>query len=305
MPEPQMTSLVLMIWRHVAQGNLKTHPHPWSSRHHTDVLVSLTLHNRGTVHSTVLHVLYVAEQGTAHNIASKKSVSLSPNTHTCLSSSYPDATIEIYQLFFKSSTYCHPGGISSSWESRLLVHRSLKQYMRIEETLLKEKECDCISIYISIICFLHGYVFRSGLLRSQSWYPDISAATSGSMTSWRNIIWSPIPTVCLKTTSNHERGVEFLNEENSVYQKFKSIATSTAGNCTLYILKWKALLVPLQPLKEITPHYSYHVLEPHPSCMHRTGKWCPKTLQLASLPIDTVLTALPSTPFEAWGPREK
>ena len=166
--------------------------------------------------------------------------------------------------------------------------------MSIEETLIKEKSCDSVSIYISIICFLHGHLFRSGLLRSQSSYTDVSAASSGSVTSWRNIIWSPRPTLCPKATSNDELGTEFLNQENSVYQKFKSIATSTAGNCTLYILKWKALLVPLQPLKEIIPHYSYHVLEPHPSCMHRTGKWCPKTLQLASLPIDTVLTALPS-----------
>ena len=166
--------------------------------------------------------------------------------------------------------------------------------MSIEETLIKEKECDSVSIYISIICFLHGHLFRCGLLRSQSSYPDISAASCGSMTSWRNIIWSPRPTLCRKATSNDERGAEFLNQGNSVYQNFKSIATSTARNCTLYSVKWKALLVPLQPLKEIIPHYSYHVPEPHPRCMHRTGKRCPETLQLASLRSDTVLTALPS-----------
>ena len=165
--------------------------------------------------------------------------------------------------------------------------------MSIDETLIEEKECDSVSIYISIICFLHGHLFRSGILRSQSSYPDISAASCGSMTSWRNIIWSPRPTLCPNATSNDERGAEFLNQENSVYRKFKSIAPSTAGHCTLYSLKWKDLLVPLQPLKEIIPHYSYHVLEPHPSCMHRTVKWCLETLQLASLPIDTVLTALP------------
>ena len=56
MPEPQMTSLVLMIWRHAAQGNLKIHPHPWSSRHLTDVLVNLTLHNHGTVHSAQFYM---------------------------------------------------------------------------------------------------------------------------------------------------------------------------------------------------------------------------------------------------------
>ena len=134
--------------------------------------------------------------------------------------------------------------------------------MSIDETLLEEKECDPVSIYISIICFLHGHLSRSGLLRSQSSYTDISAALNGSMTSWRNIIWSPRPTLCPKATSNDELGTEFLNQENSVYQKFKSIATSRSGHCTLYSLKWKALLVPLQPLKEIIPHYSYHVLEP-------------------------------------------
>ena len=166
--------------------------------------------------------------------------------------------------------------------------------MSIDETLIEEKECDSVSIYISIICFLHGHLFRSGILRSQSSYPDISAASCGSMTSWRNIIWSLRPTLCPKATSNDEWGAEFLNQENSVYWKIKSIAPSTAGHCTLYSLKWKALLVPLQPLKEIIHHYSYHILEPHARCMHRTGKWCPETLQLASLPIDTVLTALPS-----------
>ena len=90
-----------------------------------------------------------------------------------------------------------------------------------------------------------------------------------------------------------------------MYQKFKSIATSTAGNGTLYSLKWKALLVPLQPLKVIILHYSYHVLEPHPRCMHRTGKWCLETLQLASFPIDTVLTALPSVHLQKQEDQER
>ena len=57
-----------------------------------------------------------------------------------------------------------------------------------------------------------------------------------------------------KAMSNDELGAEFLYQENSIYRKFKSIATSTAGNCTLYSLNLKALLVPLQPLKEIIPH---------------------------------------------------
>ena len=160
--------------------------------------------------------------------------------------------------------------------------------------LIKEKECDSVSIYMSVICFLHGHIFRTGLLRSPSTYTDISAASSASLTSWRNIIWSPRLTLGPKATCNDELGAEFLNQERSVYREFKSIATSTVGNCTLYSLKLKALLGPLQSLKEIIPHYSYHVLEPHPRCMHRTGKWCPTTLQLASLPDDTVLTALPS-----------
>ena len=47
---------------------------------------------------TVLHVLYLAEYGTSHIIASRNRISLSPHTHTCISSSYPDATRKIYQL---------------------------------------------------------------------------------------------------------------------------------------------------------------------------------------------------------------
>ena len=166
--------------------------------------------------------------------------------------------------------------------------------MSIEETLIKEKECDSVSIYISIICFLHEHIFRSGLLRSQSTYPDTSAASNASLTYWRNITWSPRPTLGPKATSNEELGAEYLKQESSIYREFNSITTITAGNCTLYSLKLKAVLVPLQPLTEITPHGSFHVLEPHPRCMHRNGKWCPTTLQLASLPNDTVLTALPS-----------
>ena len=147
--------------------------------------------------------------------------------------------------------------------------------MSIGETLIKEKECDSVSIYISIICFLHGHVFRSGLLRSQSTYTDISVASNASLTSWRNITWSPRPILGPKAMTKDEVIAEYLNQESSIYQEFKSIATSTVGNCILYSLKLKALLVLRQPLKEILPHYSYHVLEPHPRCMHRTGKWCP------------------------------
>ena len=146
------------------------------------------------------------------------------------------------------------------------------------ETLIREEECDSIIIYLSIICFLHGHIFRSGLLWSQSTYPDISVAPNASLTSWRNITWSPRPNLGPNAMSNEELGAEYLNQESSISQEFKSIATNTAGNCTLYSLKWKALLVLLQPLKEITPHYSYHVLEPHPRCIHRTGKWCPRAL---------------------------
>ena len=59
----------------------------------------------------------------------------------------------------------------------------------------KEEECEFINIYISIICFLHGHIFRSGLLRSQSTYTDISAASNASLTSWRNTTLNADPTL--------------------------------------------------------------------------------------------------------------
>ena len=99
------------------------------------------------------------------------------------------------------------------------------------ETLIKEEECDSVIIYLSIICFLH--IFRSGLLRSQSTYPDISVASNASLTFWRNITWSPRPNLSPKATRNEQLGAEYLNQESSIYQEFKSIATITAGNCTL------------------------------------------------------------------------
>ena len=49
---------------------------------------------------------------------------------------------------------------------------------------------------------------------------------------------------------------------------------------------------PLHTLKCIIPHYSYNVLEIHPRFMHRTWKWWPMALQLASRPQETVLTTL-------------
>ena len=101
-----------------------------------------------------------------------------------------------------------------------------------------------------------GIIFSSGLLRSQSTYTDISAASNAPLASWRNSTWSPRPTLGPKTTSNEELGAEYLNQESSIYWEFKSITTITAGICTLYSLKLKALLVPLQPFEEIIPHYS-------------------------------------------------
>lgn len=166
--------------------------------------------------------------------------------------------------------------------------------MSIGQMLIKEEGCDSISIYVSIICFLHGHIFRSGLQRSQSSYVDISVASSASLTSWRNITWSPRASLVPKATSNGEPDAQYSNQESSVYWEFKSIAAITEGYCTMNGHKLKSLLVPLHTLKEVVPHYSYHVLEPHPRCMHRTGKWCPGTLQLASIRSDTILTALPS-----------
>ena len=116
--------------------------------------------------------------------------------------------------------------------------------------LIKEEECDSVSIYISIICIWHGHIFRSGLLRSQSTYADIYAASNARLTSWRNITWSPTPTLGPKAMSNEELGVEYLNQESSINPDFKSIATSTVGNCTLYSLKLKVLLDPFNLLKE-------------------------------------------------------
>ena len=38
--------------------------------------------------------------------------------------------------------------------------------MSIREMITKQDECDSINIYVSIIYFIHGQVFRSGLLKS-------------------------------------------------------------------------------------------------------------------------------------------
>lgn len=94
-------------------------------------------------------------------------------------------------------------------------------------------------------------------------------------------------------------------QESSVYWEFKSVATITPGNCTLYSLMLNALLVPLRPLKEIVHHSSSHVLEPDPRSTHGTGKRCPGTLPLASLPNNTVLTALASVHIEQQEDQER
>ena len=146
------------------------------------------------------------------------------------------------------------------------------------ETLIREEECDSINIYVSIICFLHGQIFRSGLLRSQSTYPDIPVASNASLTFWSNITWSLRHNLGPKATRNEQLGADHLNQESSIYQEFKSIATITVGNCTLYSLKWKCCSSHFNHFNKsllITPTTS---LNPHPRCIHRTGKWCPRAL---------------------------
>ena len=124
MPEPQMMTLVLMIRRQAAQGNLKICPHSWSRWHlRWCSCEPYTTQLGHRTQFTDLHVLHLAEQGTAHSIASRKRISLSPHTHTCLSSSYRDATTKIYQLSFQSCTRCGPVGISTSWKMCQFVHR--------------------------------------------------------------------------------------------------------------------------------------------------------------------------------------
>ena len=162
------------------------------------------------------------------------------------------------------------------------------------ETLIKEEECDSVIIYLSIICFLHGHIFRSGLLRSQSTYPVISVALNASLTSWRNTTGSPRPTLDPKATTNEELGAEYLNQESCIYQEFKSIATITAGNCTLYCLKWKCCSSHFNLLKKsilITPTTSLNLTQ---DVYIELENGAPGPCKIAFLPKDTVLPALPS-----------
>ena len=136
--------------------------------------------------------------------------------------------------------------------------------MSVGERLIKEEEFDSISIYISNICFLHGHLFRSGLLRSQSTYSDISAASNASLTRWRNSTWSPRPTLGPKTTSNEEQGGEYLNQESSICREFKSIKLSQRETAHCTASSCRPCWSPFNPLKKsflITPTTSWNLTQ--------------------------------------------
>lgn len=134
--------------------------------------------------------------------------------------------------------------------------------MSIREMISKQDECHSVNIYVSIIYFIHGHLFRSELL-IYSTYFDISVASSTFLISWRNITWSPIASRSSKVTSSDEPVAQYSNQDSSVYW-LKLIASLMAGHRTMHCLKVEALLVPFTLLNEsflITPTTSLNLTQ--------------------------------------------
>ena len=151
--------------------------------------------------------------------------------------------------------------LSFSW--KLLFLRKVSAGPRVAKTIYEHRRnahygrgvwlCKHLYFYHPHFTWAHFQVWTPEIPINICWYlcgleclPDIL----------EDITWSPRPTLGPKATSNEELGTQYLNQESSINQEFKSIATSTAGNCTLYSLKLKALLDPFNLLKEsllITP----------------------------------------------------
>ena len=87
-------------------------------------------------------------------------------THTHHCSSYLDGTTNIYRFPFQTWAQSHTNCIASPSESLQLVYRYLEKYVKIGSIISKQCGSDSTSIYLSILYFIHGHIFRSELPKS-------------------------------------------------------------------------------------------------------------------------------------------